>query len=365
MMTFIHRAFSKGQVPAGGKAVVKQQPCRPSDEGEGEGCVTHSVTILTEDSIVGACRGRKEAADWQGTTKFAYGDSERVEYYSKTNGMWLHAHAFAEWHAEASRAMYSVRLRGSQQKRRGIGFELLRPPLQRGEPCEVFSVKDGWWLVARVMGCTAGAVPGYEVNFSQLPGSRPATRMVSGAIVRRRFPVGSRLVVYRDAERGWVEAEALSPSEEDAEEMDNFCSWAPEDGAYPPSREDLDFGGTVEGPTLSTLSQATVAPAGTSAFKGPRKPDGSPLDCWFMVPLRETNSKDRELVPSHLVRLHPELLAELKKKEEEQAGYAEFDERQESGTLTESPLVTKAREPKDEIEVQELTVANRGTFWCR
>jgi hypothetical protein len=221
--------------------------------------------------------------------------------------------------------MYSVRMRGSNQRRSGIGLELLRLPLQKGEPCEVFSVKDGWWLVGKTTGISIGAVPGYEVLFSQLPGSPPTTSMVSAAIARRRFPISSRVVVYRDVDQGWEEAVALEPSDED-DQTGVACSWAPEDGPYPP--DDLAFGSALEGPTPSTYSQATVAPAGAQAFKGPRKPDGSPLDCWFMVPVKAKGKQERELMPSYLVRLHPDYLQELLMIEEK-VKVMEFDERQE------------------------------------
>jgi len=277
------------------------------------------------EPIMGALH--REAEDSH-IAKFAYREGERVEYYSKTNGMWLHADVFTELQQDAATVMYAVRMRGSNQRRRGVGFELLRPPLKKGEPCEVFSIKDGWWLVAKVAGTAAGTVPGYEVHLSQLPGAPASLSMVSAAVVRRRFPIGSRLVVYRGIEQGWVEAVAIAPRDDESE-FANLESWAPEDGTGPSDK--LDFGGSIEGPTMSTLSQATLAPAGSHSFRGPRKPDGSPLDCWVMVPLQEKGSEIREVVPSYLVRLHPEYLQELSHAESKGGRVPkEFDELDES-----------------------------------
>lgn len=288
-----------------------------------------------------------------GTENFAYIDGERVEYYSKTNGMWLHADIFTEWQQDAKCAMYSVRMRGSNQRRRGVGFELLRMPLQKGEPCEVFSVKDGWWLAAKIAGSVAGSVPGYEVKISasDMPGSPTAVSMVSAAVVRRYFPVYSRLVVYRGTDRGWAEAVAVAPScdrpgsggaaavESDAlrrsssgeSQMGAVESWAPEDGIAPRenSSSNLEMGDSILGPTPSTLSQATIAPAGSLCFRGPRKPDGSPLDCWVMVPLQEKGCEEKELVPSYLVRLHPEHLEDLAIQDSSVRVTKEFDEEDE------------------------------------
>lgn len=281
------------------------------------------VSVMSSD-IIGLSLKREPKPEHSGK-KFAYSEGQRVEYYSKTNGMWLHAYCAVDWNADTQKAMYSVRMRGSNQRRSGIGYELLRQPLQKGEPCEVFSVKDGWWLVATTTGIANGAVPGYEVLFSQLEGSPPTTSMVSAAIVRRRFPSGSRLVVYRDVERGWEEATAQEPADAD-EETGMAVTWAPEDGPTPPDQ--LAFGPALMGPTPSTFSQATIAPAGSQAFKGPRKPNGSPLDCWFMVPVKAKGSTKRELLPSYLVRLHPDYLTELLVAEEK-VKIMEFDERQE------------------------------------
>jgi len=250
----------------------------------------------------------------------AYVDGQRVEYYSKSNSMWLYGDVCAEISKKTGKPMYSVSVRGSGQRRRGITFEFLRFPLQEGEPCEVFSMRDEWWVSATVLGSSTGIVPAYEVQINDALDGETTVSMVSAALVRRSFPAGSRLLVYRDASRGWVDAVALEPGQEDIDE-EQPQSWAPEDGPFG-GNSMLDFGGALEGPTLSTLSQATICPSGIPKAKGPKKADGSSLDCWFMVPIREgpkalmevaaNDTTDRELVPSYLVRVNPLYLEETR-----------------------------------------------------
>lgn len=245
-------------------------------------------------------------------THFAFQDGEQVEFYSRTHGLWLHAAVGTEICSQSGAPQYNVTLRGSKQRRRGVGLELLRMPLQIGECCEVFSIRDEWWSLGKVVGSSNGVVPGYEVLFSDLDGHGPMVSMVSAAVVRRVFPVGSRLLVYKGVVRGWVKAVATPP-----DELDEPVSWAPEDGPDPQGI--FGFGAAVGGATPSTLSQQTIAPGSSAASRGPKRSDGSALDCLFMLPIREVASGaeicigdcEREFMPSYLVRLQPDTIAQF------------------------------------------------------
>jgi len=114
------------------------------------------------------------------------------------------------------------------------------------------------------------------------------TMMISACLLRRPFTAGSRVLIYRDMRRGWVEAMTLDPGEHSMALDEHNMSWAPEEGPLGHDRSDpLDFGGAISGPTASTLSQATVAPNGIPKNKGPKKSDGSGLDCWLLVAILE------------------------------------------------------------------------------
>jgi len=148
----------------------------------------------------------------------AYENGERIEYFSRRHRAWQPGfvrvlHREPEAPGRPPKVVYGVELLPSHQMRYGVRLDVLRPPLLEGELVEVFRRRNGGvWLPAKMSGPQAllGAAVGYSV---ELLGERSVQHGLPASRVRRRFPQGSRVEVYRGLERGWVSA-VVSPEPE-------------------------------------------------------------------------------------------------------------------------------------------------------
>lgn len=147
----------------------------------------------------------------------AYADGEYVEYYSWTHHKWMLG-IFKGEHALTGGYMVDI-VQG--QKRLDVHLDSLRAPLQDGELVQVFSKKMGW-LSGSISGRQdprMGTVSGYKVQLSARQGS--VIENIPAERVRREFPAGAALEIWRGPSIGWVRALV------DKEQMNKDATYMP------------------------------------------------------------------------------------------------------------------------------------------
>lgn len=138
----------------------------------------------------------------------AYDDGQQIAYFSRTHQQWMCGTIESE---VCSNNVGSPRLRVSNnvtisqggQFRADVGLDALRAPFRPGELVEVFSGRrDGIRLAARISAeqRPAPSVVGYQV---QVDGSGEVFTNVPPLRLKRRFPRGQLVEVYRGPELGW------------------------------------------------------------------------------------------------------------------------------------------------------------------
>eukprot|EP00439_Symbiodinium_sp_Y106_P034365 s4331_g4.t1 len=199
---------------------------------------------------------------------------------------------------DSATVSYAVTLKGRwrAQERPHVPLELLRAPLQVGEPVELWSRSSFKWLLAEVDGleATTALLRHYKVRvFGQ-----EAVAVAEASYLRRRFLKGSAVEVYRGPSRGWIctrvsdraplgGCDFASPADGDpVDEAEGEVTW--------PSAE----------PPLELWEPQSDGRRGAP----PRKSDGSrfqPCDFVAMIPvLKEfaVSPEEVEEVPSFLLR---------------------------------------------------------------
>mmetsp|Transcript_7217 Transcript_7217/g.15726 ORF Transcript_7217/g.15726 Transcript_7217/m.15726 type:complete len:1139 (-) Transcript_7217:190-3606(-) len=143
-----------------------------------------------------------------------YKQGAHVEYFSKTTQRWLPAvveSAFvidrpSEQAASAAsgvgRVVYDVRV-GQEQLRHEVSLDMLRFPFSVKEPVDAFSEASGKWISVVISGAIMSSTSaGYQVRVP----NGPEALSMPAVLLRRRFPAGSRIQLYRGLQRGWVSA---------------------------------------------------------------------------------------------------------------------------------------------------------------
>jgi len=140
------------------------------------------------------------------STKAAYDDGARVEYYSQTLGKWVVGtmRVVESVTGKAARSFrYDVALERGQARVK-VGLDHLRLPIQPGEVVEVF-LRRGWQPGSLVKGSLNS---GYSV---QLDGNRDdgdgdgaLLENLHAHRLRRRFEVGEVVWVYNCGASGWL-----------------------------------------------------------------------------------------------------------------------------------------------------------------
>mmetsp|Transcript_56584 Transcript_56584/g.104736 ORF Transcript_56584/g.104736 Transcript_56584/m.104736 type:complete len:452 (-) Transcript_56584:95-1450(-) len=192
-----------------------------------------------------------------------YLSGEFVEYYSRSLSTWLPAQIFVESHGPGREPSLFATMLLDGSQRHDICLELLRTPLRAGEPCEVFSPRMWRWLEAtvlrgpdehQVMAGQRGS--SYCVSLLEDCGGEayvPASRL------RRRFPEGTPVSIYRGLPTGWIDAVVRSSSSERSKTQPGCAAASP---PSPRISEEVDIQQLVPAPVL---------------------PDGSTLDFWVEV----------------------------------------------------------------------------------
>ncbi|CAE7697642.1 unnamed protein product, partial [Symbiodinium microadriaticum] len=227
----------------------------------------------------------------------AYADGDRVEYFSPTCGLWLLGEVTVKSDAKR-KVSYAVTLKGRwrAQERPHVPLELLRAPLQVGEPVELWSRGD--WRLAEVQGLEASTalLRHYKVRvFGQ-----ESVAVVEASYLRRRFLKGSAVEVYRGPARGWICTRVSDMASGPG--FTNFASSldAVTDGFPQADAEHPEPCAELWEPQSGGPDSRRGAP--------PRKSDGSrfqPCDFVARVPvLKEfaVSDEDVEEVPSFLLR---------------------------------------------------------------
>jgi len=168
------------------------------------------------------------------TSQYTQGDV--VEYFSQTNQHWIRATIKAimckEGKGGATEVTYDVRV-GKGQTRANVDVHLLRPPLTADEPCDFFDIRNDEWIEAFVSRATPASsttlgymirlhrdkdrsddvAPGHEEQYEEFEESgsvyvsqNVTIPSVPASRLRRRFPEGALVRLYRSAELGWVNA---------------------------------------------------------------------------------------------------------------------------------------------------------------
>mmetsp|Transcript_116543 Transcript_116543/g.324804 ORF Transcript_116543/g.324804 Transcript_116543/m.324804 type:complete len:427 (-) Transcript_116543:274-1554(-) len=148
----------------------------------------------------------------------AYYTGEQVEYYSKRLRLWSPAEVTAEARSTGQDVVYSATVLPQNQEFYDVGLAALRPPFKEGEPCEVF-VPGSQWLQAVTSSCQQGKGTEIFYRVMLLEGQGGAVE-VPASRLRRRFPPGSLVTVYRGPGLGWNDAMVVSaPAEEGAADV--------------------------------------------------------------------------------------------------------------------------------------------------
>lgn len=135
-------------------------------------------------------------------------DGQAVEYWSRQKRAWLPGSVKTVLHkdSEGMQVVFHVRPHASQLWRANIPADCIRAQLRASEPVQVFT--GGSWKPGEVVSVEGvGAAFGlrYNVELVGAAPSDPLERVLSSQ-VRRRFPEGSSVEVYRDLRRGWETA---------------------------------------------------------------------------------------------------------------------------------------------------------------
>jgi hypothetical protein len=145
-----------------------------------------------------------------------YGDGDSVEYFSLRNQQWLIGTVRVT--AKGHEVRYDVQLPRGGHRRINVALDLLRPPLISGERVEcgpLTPIVNGIVDVGADPQWQRGIVKNPEFSRAtitdylvMLEGGR-GSATVPSAQVRRHFPPGAFVQVYRGATQGWTDAEVL------------------------------------------------------------------------------------------------------------------------------------------------------------
>lgn len=251
--------------------------------------------------------------------KPAYADGQCIEYYSRTHGIWLSGDVSVKvtdcGDSRPQMATYSVTLRGSQQRRSAVGLSCLRLPLELAEPCEYYEQEQDCWLAAQVRGALLEtSLPTYELVLEgeDLIDQPPVT--ANSILVRRRFPKGSQVLVYRGLTRGWVLATVMGGGEHEEHRVPEGRP-NPEP-MLPLQANELELGAPLSGPVASdatAISLLSVGTAGPFVLGLAQRTEGPKAYNWAQVWVcEEADESGRwQAVPAYLLRFHPDYLSHL------------------------------------------------------
>lgn len=282
-----------------------------------------------------------------------YQDGERVEYFSKTHQCWLPGEVKLSLYQTDTGALakYDVHIGRGNQWRSDVAIDAIRLPLMQADPVEIFSKRGGGkWVPAAICGVqVSGATSlGYRVQLDESvegfdnlrssptsPTNAPPPPLesrdswmlssdqllrISGVVptaaesnapapevepggqilqkvpairLRRLFPEGCPVEVYRGPPRGWVPAIVSSRRGAETRYPEPLSQFSP---------------GNADGAAAARRQSAATA-ASSSSYPSASQTQQL-MRPWVMVPIQEDSPSDLfdddgpvDLVASYLLRL--------------------------------------------------------------
>lgn len=223
-----------------------------------------------------------------------------VEYFSDRHKTWLAASVRVKMKpgsSDAPEAQYDLKLGLTAQPRLAVPLSSMRPPLRRGEPC--FFFVDDKWLPAIVTAKDAkSSIIGYTIHIVDHKLDVPC---IQANRLKRRYPSGSRVEIYRGLDEGWLPAVVQA-------------ELRPDDGEDVATREPTATMGAAGSKAIH--QQGIVFNLGKQHRLGyheaPRYSDGRDVHYWSTVVVhQEAQAPAEERVQSHLVRFQESYMEEL------------------------------------------------------
>lgn len=171
--------------------------------------------------------------------KFKYETGTKVEYYSRSNGLWLPAEVFAKANMVRRSVVdvdtvitYDIHVLGARvQELYDVKFESLRLPFEALEYVDIYSrdaklPTGGKWLAGRINGpqVSSATMVGYQVLITDTSCGEDTQKvlftgkvleMIPATRLRRRYSEGQQIEVYKGAVEGWVKAVVQFGNKED------------------------------------------------------------------------------------------------------------------------------------------------------
>merc|ERR1712129_457804 len=218
-------------------------------------------------------------------THAAYEDGQRIEYFSATHKQWmsgtLHAEVCLSGGIDPQHYIrYHVTL-ANGQLREDVGLDVLRSPFGPNELVELSSGQQAGLRLAAVIATDQPLLPSRLGYCVVLNGAIQSSTNVPLLKLKRRFPRGRYIQVYRGSEIGWQMAKVHHSASSD--------------------------GCKAEGLPLPALSAganvfiAHITPRSNKAQSG-----ASQVAIWTSVPIYDVSGEEdakAEYVPSYLLRL--------------------------------------------------------------
>lgn len=226
----------------------------------------------------------------------AYEDGEPVEYFSQSHSRWIAGRVHSDvLQGDRLGLTYSVSIktRSRTQLREHVGLDELRAPFRAEDLVEVYFAEDGGMWAPAVVDGEQGvhswtAAHGYRVSLCR-DGRREASQRISAVRLRRRFPEGFLVQLYRGPTVGWVAAVVDRTAELDGDAA----------GAWVTPR-------LVRSSTSASVTSALSGASGAASQGGrasPQVPHG-PGDSglWDALPVRVLGEKRAMMTKAFLLR---------------------------------------------------------------
>lgn len=237
------------------------------------------------------------------TPQPAYEDGQRIEYFSVTHQLWMTGTLHVEVHineenARESYICYSVGL-ANGQLREDVGFDVLRSPFAPGELVELCSGQKGQLRLAAVIAPDQPIAPSMLGHRVLLEGTIQSFDHIPLLRLKRRFPAGRHIEVYRGASTGWQMAKVHQIASADGCKADMLH--APSANESTLVHADLRFCSLVQNPQRKLDSRQDV-PVSAEQYH----PAAVGSGIWTLVPICEVTAEEDatpDYVPSYLLRL--------------------------------------------------------------
>lgn len=248
-------------------------------------------------------------------------DGEVVEYFSSTHKVWLLGVVQVKLKDNADEGdlvadpyfVYNVRLRQSSQWRYKVPLDMMRKPFEPMDIVDVFSKrKGGSWMVSVIESSAGYMMKEYKCRVFGEGAVPPMTlEKVPSWRIRRRFPPGCSVEVYRGSLEGWQAGVVHSVAAEfPAEPPVPLSALSPGSGGSRTSEPAV----ATDIPRSMTMLMEDATICATSVVGD----DGAGVYPWVQIPvyheewdeqeLEEDFGKDPDMelgmwTPSYLIRL--------------------------------------------------------------